>query len=301
MAEEKTGKRKTSAKQPVDIIGARDYFKDKNRLLSPPIFRAAYSDRMAWILASMSQIAYDMFEEKGQAKKLLVAKLKGGGFKLLNTFDSKETDTQAFLASNGEFLVLAFRGTEVKKTQDVKTDIRAVKVSTIEGRVHTGFNTGYESVAESIAKSLVRLKDLPIYITGHSLGGALATVATQNLGRDTRFKDRIAACYTFGSPRVGNDQYDKSLKSPVYRVVNTTDVVTVVPLNLMGYTHIGDVRFLERNPDVIRRSVPILGRLLLFLAALFRLFGPLVGDHAIKEYRRKLDMVAEKRNPREKD
>lgn len=289
------------AEKQIDIISARDYFKDKHRLLSPPVYRAAYSDRMAWILASMSQIAYDLFEEAGQAEKLLVAKLRGGGFKLIDMFISPETDTQAFLASNGDFLVLAFRGTEVKKKLDVEIDIRAVRVSTIEGKVHTGFNAAYESVAPSISKSLAQIKDLPIYITGHSLGAALATIATQNLGKDSRFKDRIAACYTFGSPRVGNDQYDKSFKSPIYRVVNTTDVVTVVPLNLMGYTHIGDVRFLDRNPDVIRRRIPILHRSLLFMAALFRLFGPLVGDHAIKEYRRKLDLVAEKRNPREKD
>jgi hypothetical protein len=299
MAEKQSKEPKKNSVRQGDIIRARDYFKDKNRLLSPPLHRAAYSDRMAWILASMSHLAYDRFEDDAKARTALAAKLRGGKFRLVATFNSEETDTQAFLATNDEFLVLAFRGTEVTKKQDVKTDIKAIKVSTLVGRVHTGFNKAYESVAGSIAKSLERMNDLPVYITGHSLGGALATVAAQNLEKDPRFKDQIAACYTFGSPRVGNNQYDRSFKSPIYRLVNTTDIVTVVPLNLMGYIHIGDVRFLEREPRVIRRSIPVLRRLLLFLAALFRLFGPLVGDHGILEYRKKLDAIAEKRNPRE--
>ncbi len=290
---------KTSGRR-ADIVQARDYFKTRNRFLSPPIYRAAYSDRMAWILASMSHLAYEKFESDDDKElTLFKARLQGGGFRLIATFNSKDTDTQAFLAAGDEFAVLAFRGTEVTKKQDVKTDVKAMKVSTLEGRVHTGFNKAYDSVADAIANSLLGMDELPLYITGHSLGGALATVAAQRLEKDPRFSEWIAACYTFGSPRVGNDQYDRSLKSPVYRVVNTTDIVTVVPLNLMGYTHIGDVRFLERDPQVTRRHIPILRRLFFFLAALFRLFGPLVSDHGIVEYRRKLDMVAEKQNPRE--
>jgi hypothetical protein len=79
-------------------------------------------------------------------------------------------------------------------------------------------------------------------------------------------------------------------------MVNTTDIVTVIPLLAMGYVHIGDVRFLGRKPGDFTRRVPIFLRILLFLAGVFRLFGPWVGDHAIVEYRRKLEAVAEKRN-----
>ena len=135
-----------------------------------------------------------------------------------------------------------------------------------------------------------------MYITDHSLGAALATVATPELENNPLFKKRIAACYTFGSPRVGNSQYDKSFKAPIYRMVNTTDIVTVIPLLAIGYIDIGDVRFLGRKPGDLTRRVPVL-RLLLFLAAFIRLFGPWVGDHAIKEYRTKLEAIAEKRNP----
>jgi hypothetical protein len=46
----------------------------------------------------------------------------------------------------------------------------------------------------------------------------------------------------------------------------------------------------------IRRGVPILRRMYFFLMAALRWFGPLVGDHAIAEYRRKLEAVAQDRN-----
>ena len=298
MAEIKTNQPATSLSSDLELSQAREYFKVNETLLHPPIMRAAYSDRMAWILASMSHLAYDRFEDEKNPKalELFTAKLKGGGFKLLEIFDSPETDTQAFLAASGDYAVLAFRGTEVTSRKDILTDAKAKRVVDIEGRVHGGFRAAYDSVKQKIEKSLLGMDKIPLYITGHSLGAALATVASQELENNPGIRGRIAACYTFGSPRVGNTQYDKNFKAPIYRMVNTTDIVTVIPLLAMGYVHIGDVRFLGRKPGDFTRRVPIFLRILLFLAGVFRLFGPWVGDHAITEYRRKLESVAEKRN-----
>jgi len=285
--------KKDTLNSPDELAQAGAYFKENASLLSPPVMRAAYSDRMAWVCASMAHLAYDPFEaEDRKAYWLLAAKLKGGGFRLLGTFNSRETDTQAFLAANDEYAVLAFRGTE-KDWRDIQTDIRAKRVTTPEGKVHAGFNAGYASVAKQIEKALLRVEGYPLFITGHSLGGALATVATQMLESNPKFAYQIAACYTFGSPRVGNADYDEHIKSSFYRVVNTTDIVTVVPLLTMGFVHIGDVRFLEREDKKFRRSIPTLRRLWAFLTA----FSRLVTDHKIVEYRRKMGKIAEHRNP----
>jgi len=279
---------------------AEAYFHANDLLLNPPIKRAAYSDRTAWVMASMAQLVYENFEDGGKERELLLAKLKGGGFKMVAEFNDPKTDTQAFLVSNNEYAVLAFRGTEVKKKTDIVTDAKAIKISVIEGRVHGGFLGGYNSVREDILKALKKVKGLPLYITGHSLGAALATVATNYLEGEVidgvPLRDWIAACYTFGSPRVGNNQYDRDFKSPIYRIVNTTDIVTVVPLMVMGYIHIGDVRFLASGMGEIRRGIPILQRIFFFLMAIFRLFGPLVGDHSMDLYRKKLEAVAQDRN-----
>lgn len=280
-----------------ELQKARDYFKAKGDLLCPPITRAAYSDRMAWIMACMAHLAYDQYEDNRIARKLFIAKLQGGGFKLIKTFYSKETDTQAFLAESSEgYAVLAFRGTEVTRREDVRIDIQATKVSVLEGRIHSGFRIAYDSVSKEIERSLLKLKNVPLYITGHSLGAALATVATQRLEHNLRIREMIAACYTFGSPRVGDQHYDMDFKSPIYRVVNTTDIVTIIPLLAMGYIHIGDIRYLGRMDGEFRRGIPFFHRWYLFTVAMFKFFGPVVSDHAIVEYRRKLEAIAQKRN-----
>jgi len=282
-----------------ELQKAMDYFKAQEDFLPPPIHRAAYSDRMAWVLASMAHLAYDRYEDNRMARKLFIAKLQGGGFKLIKTFYSKETDTQAFLAqSDARYAVLAFRGTEVSKREDVKIDIEATRVSVLDGRIHAGFRIAYESIAKEIEASLLKLKDIPVYITGHSLGAALATVATQRLEHNPRIRETIAACYTFGSPRVGDSHYDVEFKSPIYRVVNTTDIVTIIPLLAMGYIHIGDVRFLGNKDGDFRRGIPFLQRGYLFVLTMFKFFGPVVGAHAIVEYRRKLEAIVQKRNKR---
>lgn len=299
MAGKTVPRRKRLQTTEKERVEARSYFSANNLLVNPPVMRAAYSDRMAWVLASMAQLVYEHFEEGGKTRELLLEKLKGGGFKWVSEFASTDTDTQAFLVvkEDWSYAVLAFRGTEPTKKTDILTDIKAGMVSSIEGRVHKGFVNAYQSVEPEILKSLAKVKGIPLYITGHSLGAALATLAAQHLEKDPTVRDQIAACYTFGSPRVGNTEFDKELKSPVYRVINTTDIVTVIPLIAMGYIHVGDVRFLERAPGEFRRGyIPFFQRLFFFLMAIFRLFGPLVGDHAIKEYRKKLEAIAQDRN-----
>lgn len=280
-------------------VEARNYFHANYLLVNPPVNRAAYSDRMAWVLASMAQLVYERFEDDGRVKELLLEKLKGGGFEWIKGFSDPITDTQAFLVVKDDwsYAVLAFRGTEVTKLKDITTDLKAGMAGMIEGRVHKGFRQAYQSVKDDIEKNVAKLDGIPLYITGHSLGAALATLATQTLEQNHVFRDQIAACYTFGSPRVGNTEFDREYKSVVYRVVNTTDIVTIVPLLVMGYIHIGDIRFLERAPGELRRGyIPFLQRLFFFVVGIFRLFGPLVGDHAIVEYRKKLEAIAQDRN-----
>jgi hypothetical protein len=290
-----TGSRKPQYRSP-GLQKAQEYFKAQSKLLTPPIYRAAYSDRTAWIMASMAHLAYDRFEDSRIARKLFIAKLQSGGFQLVKTFYSEVTDTQAFLAQNVDgYAVLAFRGTEISKRQDLKIDAQALKVSVLEGRIHSGFRMAYDSVAKEVEKSVLKL-DMPLYVTGHSLGAALATVATQRLEHHLKIRELIAACYTFGSPRVGDSHYDIEFKSPIYRVVNTTDVVTVIPLVAMGYVHIGDIRYLGRTDGEFSRNIPFFKRWYLFMLTMFKFFGPVVGDHAIVEYRRKLEAIAQKRN-----
>lgn len=260
-----------------------DYYFNNDLLRKVPTRRAAYSDRMAYIMASMSELAYLKHEagERGQ----LVERLESGGFSLVATFNNNET--QAFIAKCNDYAVLAFRGTE-GKIKDILSDLKFRLTS--KGK-HRGFDQAYKNVAEAVKDTVLkfRFSVLPLYITGHSLGAAIAVIATQDLD-----SDNLAACYTFGCPRVGNAEFDRSVKAPVYRVVNAADGVTRVPFFFMGRIHVGDLRYLTRkgcllrNPNMIRRF----GR---FMASFVRRPGSTGTDHAIANYRLKLENIAIKR------
>ena len=130
-------------------------------------------------------------------------------------------------------------------------------------------------------------------------------MATQEL--EEEFDDLIAACYTFGSPRVGDGKYEKSIKAPFYRIVNTTDIVTLVPFFLGTFVHVGDPRYLgRRKVDGIYplyRGIPFVRRAIeSFLETLFAIFrlknpiGPWIGAHDMTLYIEKLESYAKARN-----
>ena len=273
-------------------------------LPTPPINRAAYSDRMAWILAHMAKLAYIKFDESPLEVERLKYCLQSGWFNLIKTFN--KNGTQAFLAKNDEFAVLSFRGTQPDKWEDVRTDLRVLKLRTIDGRVHIGFKNAFDDVKDAITEELRKhLGKMPLYITGHSLGAALATVATQEI--EEEFNDLVAACYTFGSPRVGDGKYEKAIKVPFYRIVNTTDIVTLLPFLLGTFVHVGDTRYLSRRKIndvfILYRGMPSFTRalesIIETLLALFHLsspLGPWIKAHDMDVYIDKLERYAKSRN-----
>ena len=122
--------------------------------------------------------------------------------------------------------MLAFRGTE-KKVSDWLTDARCVPTVLDKGKVHTGFWTAFtknkdaqnRTVKEIVEEILQRPealdgnnKLLPLFITGHSLGGALALLATKLVAPNV-----TGACYTFGGPRIANYEFFQHIKTPVFR------------------------------------------------------------------------------------
>ncbi len=273
-------------------------------LPTPPIHRAAYSDRMAWIMAHMAKLAYIKFEESPLEVEHLEYCLASGWFNLIKTFN--KNGTQAFLAKNDEFAVLAFRGTQPSKWEDVRTDLRVIKLRTVNGKVHIGFKSAFDDVKDAITAELRKhLGDMPLYITGHSLGAALATVAAQEM--EEEFNDQVAACYTFGSPRVGDGKYEKSIKVPFYRIVNATDIVTLIPFLLGSFVHVGDTRYLSRRKIndvyILYRGIPFFARTLdsfvETLSALLHLsnpIGPWIKAHDMDIYIDKLERYAKARN-----
>ena len=185
------------------------------------------------------------------------------------------TDTQACVwrCVSRRTLVVAFRGTETTKLRDIITDARLAQRSFTPERVasgdsgepavHDGFLEAWDSVRGRVFAAIddargcgPRVKALGwssaqagskqqwrVWVTGHSLGGALATLcalelaASVDAGRRSGLDVRMV---NFGSPRVGNAAFVRLYNSLVphsLRLVNGSDAVPTVPA-LLGYRHV---------------------------------------------------------------
>lgn len=270
-----------------------------------PTLRAAYSDRTAALMAYLAAFAYDTrIEAKGVLQ--VPQELSAFGFDKLTSFHNGMTDGWAYIAEGADLIALAFRGTSSTRNWDTDFQVALVHPENTDRqlRVHKGFYQAFVKLNEGtlgIKEKLDVVKDatkgaVPIYIAGHSLGGALAQIAGAVLG-----SDQIAACYTFGSPRVGNFYFDLWVKVPSYRVLNYADIVPQVPLPLV-YRHSGDPRYMPDHttpspyrfePNLLERGWQMIRGIAQFVRA-----GSILGiqDHAIAAYCEKLNAIAEARD-----
>lgn len=139
--------------------------------------------------------------------------------------------------------ILSFPGS--LEIMDWIQDVDFVKVKRDGmGYLHNGFVDVWDKLKRQVQ---IRLnKSEPLFIVGHSLGGAVATIAALAL-HNKGFK--IDAIYTFGSPRVGNSEWKKKFNESgieYHRIVNGDDIVTSVPK--LFYYHVGnEVRINKRG------------------------------------------------------
>jgi len=196
---------------------------------------------MAVFLAEAAQAAYLVAPEQWA---------KASGFTRIQAFD--RGNIQGFWCAAGDVALLSFRGTS-NPAQWLR-DARFFPVPHPWGRVHVGFIDGIANVETDLAQfDPIACGAKHLWITGHSLGGALALIAAARL----KMKGFSASIYTYGQPRVGlgefADRFAIELPGRLYRFVNQSDIVTRVPPGLL-YQHTGIVKRIVR-PGVLE-SVP---------------------------------------------
>lgn len=197
-------------------------------------------------------------------------------FEKLCFLDNSTTDTQVAIwrDSMRKRLVVAFRGTEQARWKDLRTDLMLAPAGLNperiggdfkeEVQVHSGFLSAYDSVRTRIMslikKSVGFMDDAEqphhkwhIYCTGHSLGGALATLLALELSTTQLAKSGVISVtmYNFGSPRVGNKRFAEVYNERVkdsWRVVNHRDIIPTVP-RLMGYCHVAQPVYLAAGEE----------------------------------------------------
>lgn len=107
-------------------------------------------------------------------------------------------------------------------------------------RMHLGFVTAYMSVQDYVHDYIVKHQPKKLTVTGHSLGGALATCCAIDM-KLTYLSKYDIELYTFGAPRVGNEEFPELFNTALpksYRFVNGLDIVPAVPRTWQGYRHV---------------------------------------------------------------
>ena len=221
-------------------------------------FEREWQADRAWVLANMAHLAY-------HSGPMIDALMRNLGAREVWTYNRQ--GAQAFLASWADKAILAFCGTQAHKpvnwenrllgklrkfiegrlgvelrdefldvlANDVLADIKFRKVTEGAARVHRGFLGELNKLwrfedspgaFEGIAGDLASISQ-PTWVTGHSLGGAMAVLAATRY----RFEETV----TFGEPRVGTDIASMFKGGQHTRFVNGDDPVAELPPRIPGW------------------------------------------------------------------
>jgi triacylglycerol lipase len=169
-----------------------------------------------------------------------------------------------FLAQRRECVFLIFRGTISDQEWFHNIGISLVPYWLPDfGKIHDGFLLTYNLLHAAIKESLDDVAPRSkLFIAGHSLGGALATIALPDV--EARIGRKVVALYTYGSPRVGDNSFvtafNRNYAEKSFRIINTSDMVGLIPppASIAGtvggyFSHVDTpVVFTVQHDDVVK-------------------------------------------------
>lgn len=223
----------------------------------------------AWWLAECALLAY-------ADPDLALGEFRRAGFTVGDDQPLSGESTQCYVLSRDEFVVVAFRGTQVFKpgvhtsladvVRDVLADISTdAKFGLVRwqrgGSVHRGFRDALndgdlwrDRLKPLLSELKAEAPERTVWFTGHSLGAALATLAA-DLFPETQ------GLYTYGSPLVGDNDFVRTFRPSdnAYRIVNNNDIVCRVPpvgpyewpgTSVGRYRHVGDLKYISSSSEL---------------------------------------------------
>ncbi|MGN6546577.1 MAG: lipase family protein [Aureliella sp.] len=192
---------------------------------------------LAAVLALFSQQVYADDEET------LDYLVRGMGFTKWVAVRNPNQSMVGHVLSQGDVAVVAFRGTNPTELYDWLTNLDVLFVTTAHGRFHRGFTAAYNSLRSDVSSFLDQAQPKRIWITGHSLGGAMALSCAVDLAV---VKSMQPSVVTFGQPRYadanGARWIDSMFRGHYVRFVHGSDIVPRVPFTvpwLFPYSHAG--------------------------------------------------------------
>ena len=230
--------------------------------------------KRALLFAQLSKLAYPGVYI---TREYLASELRDMGFQLFKTLGDPE-GLSGYICQNDDYAVVVFCGTHNKVT--ALADIKCFRTKDEHMIFVSGFYEAYEKLLPEFI-DFVKDSTIPVYITGHSLGGGIAEIAKIKLG------SLLSDCITFGAPRICTTYKNADITKSVYRFVHEADIVPAVPLLIFGWRHIGHMMYLTDDNiytgwqahirRFIAQVIPIIFK------SVFGLLGE-VNEHFINDY-----------------
>ncbi len=269
-------------------------------MLSASLFEPASSSPWVrgFVLAAVNQIVYedDRFVRAERAAGLELEEVQ---FFSRRSQWAVLTDTQASILMGERLLVITFRGSETDFSDagdvvDWFNDLEVTQRPYRGTKVHGGFARAADAIWPDIVASIKRWGGgRQVWLTGHSLGGAVAQLMGYNFHR---VSTPVAGVVTFGSPRVGGVLWRRhirriSLEKKNERWVNNDDPVARAPFPVQPqiplpiptsplWSHVGALHFIDWDAK----------RAFLFEDSPGKILVPRVGfdDHSIAGYKNRI-------------
>ncbi|MFN5160742.1 MAG: lipase family protein [Cyanobacteriota bacterium] len=191
-------------------------------------------------LALASQLAYNPEVE-------VERQLQAWGFRSCDFVE--QGAAQGFLAASDDLVLVCFRGTESTADWLSNLNVLSKHVDALDGPVHAGFWDQFESLRPKLESLMETRRQLPLLVTGHSLGGAIAALAAATWAPSRTLR----ALYTYGQPAVARgsalDHLADAVAGRYHRLVNDADIVPRVP---PGSRHAGHLLQFDGKGRLVR-------------------------------------------------
>lgn len=248
--------------------------------------------------AKLVQLAEDILPNNDDAQ--LKTQLTSAGYTYLETLYGNELSTDVdphlgqidsfgFLAlSSANELVAAIRGTVTiwEWIHDASFLMVPSPIPGVMGFTEDGFTAIYKSLRtgsapastcaiDAIKNHLANGPAKSVTVCGHSLGGALATLLTVDVARNTTCKSPVS--YTFASPRTGDHLFASAYNASIsasYRIVNRQDLVPQLPSILpLPYEHVNTKYELNPPMGKIKQNIVCMHHLATYIWLMEQLGG----------------------------
>ncbi|KAL0573172.1 hypothetical protein V5O48_008782 [Marasmius crinis-equi] len=230
-------------------------FKNKNKTPTTPL---AVDDLQSKFLraAQFTRVAYCSSGAVSSWECGTSCEVIGKGVKVIQAGGDDRLIPGYFVAHDPstETIVVSHQGTNSKDLLSILNDaqlalkdISTKRFTSAKGKsieIHDGFQKTFERTADevlaAVKRGLAEFKSTKVHVTGHSLGGSIATLEALLLRQELDSSIEIETT-VFGLPRVGNKEFadfvDEMLGNTFARISNQDDPVPRLPPRLIGYQH----------------------------------------------------------------